>query len=362
MVIWERLKGAWRSLMAERGTILIKAKQPRDPVLVLSSCRFGLIVWPLVGARHQKLTWFRMAEPTAEVPRPWRCLHLVDTSQYLAYPSTAVPLIDCVKVSSSPSVPTGLLVQGVGKPVAVEVHAAMFGFRGMTVAWMTKLYDSAEVGAGRIGRKPTRELDITKALVQFYLPQKSEEEIVAIVALRGKSMPEESEDPSALAEPAFSSTVANIVDDNDKSEFEKITKSRGPKSTSTAASSSHASAATQAAPGGARPPREPERRPRPVRPPLLLPSVLTREWALEHIPKAKGCTISLETKRYGRWCGEYLSKPSPPRHCTKVFGEESSTTRADAFLHVCRWLWAAHHGATGQECPFNLDAVVGQAP
>ena len=85
---------------------------------------------------------------------------------------------------------------------------------------------------------------------------------------------------------------------------------------------------------------------------MKLPDELTVEWAKTLMPKAKGCTLSLELKWRRRWGAEYVLRPDGPKYHKRNFCE-TKRSQQEALLEVFQWPWAVHLEVMGVQCPHD---------
>jgi hypothetical protein len=187
------------------------------------------------------------------------------------------------------------------------------------------------------------------ALVRHFLPGLSEPQYEAILTLRGKVATPDAEPPSVLHDPAYATTLDAMLPEDEVDSYKSLAKQQPaatPAPSACGASASSSSSCAAAAPSV------------PVGPPKRVPtpSAMDSTFARQFIPLCPGSSISEETKRYGRWCGEYMAKPVAPKHCTKLFGDEHLTSKREALLHVLRFIWSAHEEVTGERRPWDLSS------
>lgn len=168
---FEQLRKMWLSMLLVPGTLVKNKKLGVLAVLVLASGPYYAVVWHVspIASGGQYLVSF--LPPEALQQSPFMLLQVSDIG-----PGWTVLKMKGV----SPRAAEGMLgtsaafqlcFQNVQKPTILEA-AARNCFRGLSVAWLTRLHKYLGVGGGA----PTTELDLCRCLLKFSLPDCADEE------------------------------------------------------------------------------------------------------------------------------------------------------------------------------------------
>ncbi len=77
-------------------------------------------------------------------------------------------------------------------------------------------------------------------------------------------------------------------------------------------------------------------------------------WRL-YAPMVKGCTVCHDKKWHNRWTITYRGT-SPPYTHSVSYGPRTGLTVRAAVLAVLNWALGRHAEATGEACPWSLEA------
>ena len=80
----------------------------------------------------------------------------------------------------------------------------------------------------------------------------------------------------------------------------------------------------------------------------------TLEFARQFAPDVPGCKLEWDLTLHFRWKCTYPTV-DPPHMVTKAWNDEVSTL--EALKEVLWKIWRWHFLATGQKCPFEIDAL-----
>ena len=86
---------------------------------------------------------------------------------------------------------------------------------------------------------------------------------------------------------------------------------------------------------------------------------LTREWAQEYIPHAKGCTIVKETYWHKRWKAAYVCRADPddPTHHSITYKAGNLASFVDSLVGCWQWAWDVHVQEGGDACPWDFHCM-----
>jgi hypothetical protein len=363
----EQLKKHWLGLVCQPGTILKKrldrckaAGQDREDAsgcLVVSTSRFGVLLWKVTLKRAGKVYWYDLR--SGKKP-PWKqaCLTELDSWQALEV-SPMPPSVLKKSLPEDCAVPhEGIALAVDGKPMTLLQACARQGFRTLTVHYMVELIKELEVPYE--GKRPVLEWDLAALLVGFVFPSMGDAEVQECVRRRRAVRKPPCESAIAEGDEDF---VEAALDEGEMDMARETMGSKKGKPTAQASSSSSSSrlqgdgpagaAAAAAAPTASpRPSSSSSVGAMPVKRKRVPNGVVTVEQAKAYKPNVAGCKLYVDETRHHRWIITY--------HCSgKVKGPWSTSAvynpdvRA-ALLHCLRWAWAQHEHYTSEKCPWDL--------
>ena len=367
----ELLQLVWLSQLLQPGMLCVDREHRLDHVVywVLRTTPSGVAA--LVGdvkncAGKNFIAWRRLAEDGCKF------IHIHDVSQWFVY-------------THEPADPHSLMLNA-GAHGATEIPLVTFeliwpeepletllramarrAFVGTTVPFMQRLIRHLEVMVE--GRRPTTEMDVLRVLIKHVLPDISEDDMNAILALRRQK--KASQFVSVL-ETASGELLDEAADqDLRQSIDEEVTKSAAKRrgatnaSTSGAPGASTASASSSSAPAVA--PAAPTEPPVPevaVPPAVGEPNreravwdgvrrpIEGEEFQAEAVRRylPPGATISIYCSR--AWKVKYPEKLRAPFSKTATWSAREG--HKQCLIQCLRWAWDAHTERTGEECEWDL--------
>jgi hypothetical protein len=201
-----------------------------------------------------------------------------------------------------------------------------------------------------VGLRPTRELDMCKALMKDIDPDMTDEAMAAVLQKRGKTA--KAMESSLLEDLDNLGLIENGLDEDDWKIIKKVAGKLAEEKVKPAKSSPAAAKTSPAIPhaGGheAHDASSKAWKPRPF--PDESDDISLAD-AQTYCPP--GSHLAKDPKRFSRWSGKY-PKPSPPTHVTKSWGPKSGLSVRSSLFHVLGTLWAWHKEQTGQDCPWQF--------
>ena len=340
---WALMKKSWMASLLNPGAVLIKKEGERTVAyLVLLVSTWGTLLWRLEAKSIGTFRFFTLAtEPASSPAVPW-CFFGIDSLRGLQAAQLHVPAPVAQANISIERRPGGLVLQADGSFRALTRLAAERSFVGMMAKELNDLLKQVDPALAMTDEMPTTEKPTFMQLLHILMPEKrTAQELEAMWEVRhGKrSNPMTSE----ITEEVLATIANDFIEEADREEFETDAK-KYTKPTSSDSATVSAGVASEA--------------PKPKQPRKTLPqkTILTREFAAQFMPKAKGCSLGLDMIRHYRWTAEYNNKPKRPFHHCKTFGDESVITKRQALLQVLRWTWEVHCEVEKCSCPWDLSA------
>jgi hypothetical protein len=345
---WEPLEKAWLSLLLTKGALLYDATKKRAS-LVFKVTQYGVFTWQLTGFKAEgKFKYMRPVHATAAAKQPWLFISINSLVAWRAAASVCLPPSKAMKLLGR-SAPGGLVLQMQGDPCSLPAWGAQHAFSSMTVHFLQKLMSHFKIPFGK-GCRPTNEKGMLKALVKHVTGETpSETRLVELLAYRLKSAPDDACEGLVL-DAENMSIVKEMVAPEDLPEVlnleqEKAKAKEKQKKDSEPGSSSSSGNTAAGAPG----------RIKLARHKVSLTGSVTPDWAKSLTPQVAGCTLCEDSARHHRWACTYPK--APPCHVTKAW-TNTGYTRVGALIHVLQTVWGWHEAATGESCPFQLEAAV----
>ena len=341
---WQALRLCWQSLYLDFGLVIKKAAgEAAVSYLVLDVTIWGCLVWELRGKKSGGQTYFNFAPATAE-HCPCFILPLVEPKAWKVYDTKVLPP-SAVAGCQSKDMPAGVIFTIAGSPGVSVLHwAANRAFNNLTNTYLKLAWVENSVA----GPAPTTATDLLEGLVRHTLPKTKQQELNAILELRGKGgntqRQEHDKDATTIFEedPAAAQAAEELLGASDQ-ELDTVKKLVARKLKMVAAGAAGATGGASSSSG-----------PKAVRPqalPVLHSMTLYRARSLA--PVGKGCHLTKESKWHNRWCGEYLQRSSGSKYHKRTFSDPAS--EAVALKGVLAWLWSVHQECTGEASPWLFD-------
>jgi hypothetical protein len=228
----------------------------------------------------------------------------------------------------------------------------------MTVPYLEMMYGVAKI----VGPRPSRELDLVRALVTHFIPDVTDEQMARILEARKSNGSQDSK--SVLLDPAMLELAMDGVPEEDAEDVAVAVKKAAkanpsghklPGPPSEGGGATGGSASSRGAPAGGLHIRR-EAGPRTFNPRPMVDGRLSIEWARELVPLIRGCKLEIDEVKHSRWKVEYpIVDAAGHRIHSKVWNAETSALQA---LQDClEWVWALHFLKTGQKCPFRIEQL-----
>lgn len=201
-----------------------------------------------------------------------------------------------------------------------------------------------------------------RALIDFFLPGASNDEVASIIELRHVKPSAAGVVPSQLLQGEDMKVARDVLDDDDADDVEnEIERNKTKLKENIAKVSSRAASSSEPGGSGAAPAAKA------TAPPLRPSSSASSSSATRALPLTRGqtsfsaedvralaplvskSTISRESHWHHRWRGQYDGKRT-----SKVFIENDASSDFSAVIHCLTFLWAEHTKATGQACPWSF--------
>lgn len=333
---WSSIDLAWLSLLACPGTLL-KGLGTKDAFMVLESCRWGCVVWPLspvLGVRNERgFILDPKAEPVVK--------HILDHTQWVGVEMSArMSTCKLLPVESNPEV-SRLAFFPAWKPDSLHRSAARKAFVGMTVPLLQRLMKHVGLQLPP-GEKPTLG-SLLRCLMRHSLPDLPEDEIEQLVATRDKAKVAYQ---GCLTESDIAELFeADAIDEEDKNTAVAAFKRMSKVAAATARKKPVVSESTHgdkhcAKDGAETVPDEPN-------PKKRYTGYSTPADAKLALPQVKGCTIQKDAVRFNRWTVSYPCT-APPFSYSRSWGDGGRISPADCLKACYEWAWARHSAATGE--------------
>lgn len=331
------LKTSWLSLLVPDGILVASKKEGVELMTyTLGSTVHGALGWRCTGHRvgsQAVIVQLRSSSTSNECA--WRHI-LVTKSNLDDWVCTG---LEVVSPAFGPCRwPDGAIEKGIHLLVdksprtSLLRFAAATGFRTLTVALMKKLYKLLAVP--HKGAMPSTEMTVAFALVRHCMPEKTPDEVKAIVGRRFSSRPPPIE--ATITAEDLPMVVKDFGEEDEKAvknDLKLIEKLKGGGASTVPAKTGRAMPA------------------KPVQKDLIVEGQLSSEHARQYLPDVRGCTIHKDVRLHMRWCATYPKK-LPPRSATNAFGVMGDR---EAMMYCLRWVWQEHTAATAEECPYNLE-------
>ena len=357
------LETLWLSLLFVPASLVLFKRDgsATQGFLVLVSSRAGALMWRLQGHVVGEHRFFLLKED--EGCRAWSHECVADLSDWRAAEANLCPPVRYQHICQDAALPCAssfrLVLERTSRTVSVLAPSAARAFPNMTVEHLRSLARTPNLNVDLRG--VVLEEAIVRKLVAHVFPGMPDVEVDAIVALR--KYKKNKELPTPLDDPQHMPTCRELLGDGPETEaiVKDIEKTNAvansssasgkpggeraasvvkqPASTGGGASSTDGPAAG-AAPG---PPRHP------------LPAVVADAYEVDMVkswaPAVPGLRVHRERKWHSRWRATYPARLGGSASWS--FGEKYRSEH-DAIVMMLTFLWAHHHAATGEECPWLL--------
>ena len=231
--------------------------------------------------------------------------------------------------------------------------AALEGFRCLHSVHLGKLMSKLHMTFAKY-KRPTKDVDMVRALILHIMPDASEDIIAAGLAARDRR-PIDCES-SLLANADNLDLLATGLDVDDFAEIKKTAKAVveskvKTKQAATVVSEGEVKSSTVAGEGDKAPSAHDKAWALRPMPPTDEDVSLTD--AKQFLPRVPGCVLSKDIKRFSRWSCKY-PRPSPPCNFSKSWGPMTGETVCSAMRVVLQRIWLWHTTETGEACPFDF--------
>ena len=376
---WGKMRHAWLSLLAGKGTILHR-KGKRGTWLVVTVTQYGLVLRTL---RFLK-------SPTTGnlfcIPAPADA-EGSNVLQFIAITSLDEGWRACSAIAKPPGeLPVDLQAAWHGISFEPSGHgrpllqcAADDGFRQLTGAFLKKLIAHMGLRFGP-GMYPKTVNDMVAALMKHLDPNTSEQDVAQAMARRVSNRTAYGAhvtDCSILLDNI--DLVDGMLEEEDKEMAHEVAaKVKAKRERQAAAISSKPKAAPKPIEAPLQPDVQgaasiapegealqgqasssssvspsPDEQQQPKRRVLFEHDDVDVAEARKYA--APGTILQKDTKRFFRWSASLPAKPCPPTHSTKAWGARTSLSSKAALLHVLRTTWAWHEELTGTQCPYSFE-------
>jgi hypothetical protein len=331
---YKKMKTAWLAMLVQPGTILFHQNTGlKEAIYVIDVNEFGVTrvvvdVKNTKGIKSVELYRepFEVKFVVVDTLVGWYTM-LVDVEP----PCKAATNLESTEFVGIVAFPCGTDLEPVPRA------SARRGYAGLTVTFMKKLMTLWDLKFD--GPRPELEADVSYACVQHMFPTSCDEDIKLMVARRfEKRIPRYTRFDTVLDKSNIEAMEEGMDDDLHKEAVDvvegiakyksmkkatkeiikKITKNISKKKTIND----------------------------------VKDIVLTQAWAKLYLPPAPGCTLEKDMVLHFRWKAHY-PRDEPPYSFSCVF--TAGGMRA-SLMGVLAWAWNEHFEATGETCPYNLEA------
>ena len=344
---WLAMQCSYQSLLQVPGTVTRKVGDGTGYKLVLKSCEWGCLAWPVTAHGTDRKTvcldWGSPGVSAVEY------LCVTDHSQWESVPIVCVPPSSRLWAPSRSAVSLELVRVGARRPLLQM--AAQHGFKGTTVPNLRKLFSDLKVAV--IGKRPLTEVHLVESLAKFALPSSTAADVETYFLKRDATAEGEANEELAklLDEHELLSSLADDMDEEDEELLEKmaqqVERARARAEKNAAKQKDLASLRLHSPVQG---PAASSSRPVAKRIPFVLGRGLTQKEAKAFCPP--GASLSKDVVRHMRWQirADYC-QPS----VSKVFRQSAEQADNSALLHCLRIAWHKYTLSCGEPCPWSLD-------
>jgi hypothetical protein len=335
------IKNRWFNLLLRPGHVIINKAQKTFQLVFFSCAQFALVrtTRAMVQSDAQCCRYISLDEAAQKeftvfnlpsVSDPW---FVSETTGIPPYKSLEYKLGCQMTFKVSKNVLT------------VPSGAARCGFKGMTVAYLERLFNLLGVE----GRRPAGEAKLVEALLRHLIPSLDDEMLKHLLAIRNAT--DTTAVASVLQEEGNLDIAMEAVPEDDAAVFAKAASAKkhgiigldevGPDGEEPAPGAAASSSSAE------------KREPTPSSVPLAS-SGLSLAFVRSLLPDQSGCNIYAEETWYTRWKVNYPTDTPPHMH-TVQWGEDLSVVAA---LRVAlEWVWGHHFRKTGAKCPFEIERL-----
>lgn len=330
-----KMDSFWWSLLLEPGVLVPLGGDEKG--IVFRVTQYGALVWPVTAEKLGDRFVFHFKPPhLGNEHSAWRFVAATDMESMRAARTKAFSPVGLVRAfpevwKNTRAANIVAIVKERGG-VALMPLAAARGFRDITVPFLKKIWAAAHARTAMPGARPSTELALVRALVQWSFPQASAEEVEQYVANRGKAAPADAQAKSVMEKEENLLVAEHMFEKSDHKDAAALAKrsraqvagktspaSVGASGGAPSANSSTSAGASQSL-AGLRPVPNPDHH------------SMTPAFAKAFLPKVAGASITLDDRRHLRWVGGYRHKPVPPFSHSVTYGDESRITSRQSLM------------------------------
>lgn len=341
------LKRCCLSLLCAPGVLMFDKRKPDGPGgFVFGSTAYGCLIMKLQRLRVGSFKYWVPQPRCAGGGAPWYLKPITDIDDIDVKKASLLPPARSAQLLLDGSEPLNRLVLSLqsGAPEPPLTLAASEGFPQLTTYYLRKLMSELGVSGG-FKRSPT-EKDMVMRLLQHVFADIDKPRMEEIFRRRGMQVAEVCDD--ILVNHTDLDLLGEVLEPDDHDELKKVVKK--------AAASKPAVKPGQspATPGGGA--GHPGASAGPGRAWTVRPFPTEQSWTVERartfLPKAPKVSLTRDDRRFSRWSGSY-PRSRPPVYVTKAWGAQTGLSLEGALIHALKMLWAWHHEATGESCPYQ---------
>lgn len=333
-----QLEMTWLSLLAEKGTLIVKAAGPVIMGLVLDASPYGVYYWKcdLHKSADNQHRWWTLDATAA----PYGQLVITDIAGIKATEVTLQPPALSWAggwVDAAGARPAGLILVAKGQPLDLLPFAARHGFHNMSMQHLRDLVHAVPLEVSK--PLPKNEHGLASACILAGSPGCTEQEAEELAKHFRGTTPVQATWAIVL-DSAGLAYAEGILDNDDAAAIRKHV---------------HTKEVQRAVEEGKRQAlQKGPRKPRKLTNVLAWAS-FTRDQAQQFCPPIKGCRVDKDERLHFRWKIAYPCD-SAPFSCTKVW--HASTSQRESLLHCLSWAWRKHAEATGEACSYKLEEEI----
>ena len=372
---FDKLKTGWLSRLARQGTMIYKRGESflTSGGLVWGITKESIVVWTLrlEGVPDNSFVWASRRKPS-KADNPCRILVINDRETLADWRVTDLKMLPpsvVLKRSGGLAPAVAMLCADGARAKTILQDAATHAFPNLVTEQLKALVRIEKVPVDE-ENPPIVDADTCRVLVKHYLGHLTDEEVAAIVALRGKDTINEAEqecskemleeDNLALLKAVLQGTdVLDKAEEIKKDILKKLkaAEQRGKPKPGAAASSGEplpgaeeplpgaGGPASSSGSGGLAPPA-----PFLIKVPSETLEVAEAKKFLPH----DGVLLYKEMKWHTRWYSKYPVGEGEPIIQTKVFSVGTGLTDNEAMRWVLNAVWEVHCDVTKESCPWDF--------
>ena len=348
------LELAWMSQLMTPGCAV--SHKEKGGGIVLHANAYAAVLWRakqvMIGGVRHFMYDVTGAKPINVIPiisaKGWRTCDLegVSPEQFAAHAAA----------HAQPAQPQ-VTLRATSAAIPLLEHAALSGFRSLTVPFMQKLITQLDIIPKGSGARPRTMEGVLNVLLPHCLPKHTPSELEEIVKHRCKPKAEELETSVLLAGDNAELAADCMEEDDARDAMQEVQKTKAKIAKARAERASSAKVAQAAASqGGTRASGSGAAASiaRSVAPLQDGQVAYSLEEARAYLPKVAGCTLSMERTWHHRWRARYPKAGKfPERQTSMCFG--GSVPEQSSLLYCIRFTWECHAAATGAACPWVFD-------